>query len=67
MAVTGTDFSSSRLAAAQVAFPDVRFMQAEIDHPLHDDLTGRFDTVVASEVVEHLLLPRNLFVALRRR
>lgn len=32
-----------------------------VDEPLPPDMVGRFDAVVSTEVIEHLLLPRNLF------
>lgn len=62
-AMTGVDHSSSGIALAQRQHPGIAFDR----HDLHDELpaahTGRYDAVVAVEVIEHLLLPRRLMVA----
>ena len=36
-------------------------MAHDVNDPLPDDLRGQFDVVVSAEVIEHLLLPRELF------
>jgi len=61
--VTGVDHSSSGIALAREAHPGISFAR----HDLHDDLpashVGKYDAVVAVEVIEHLLLPRRLVEA----
>lgn len=46
--VVGIDLSTS---TAQRSYPDLEFIQANI---MTDDIPGRYDIVVSSEVVEHL-------------
>lgn len=61
--VTGVDHSSSGIALAQRQYPGIAFAL----HDLHDELpaahAGKYDAVVAVEVIEHLLLPRRLMAA----
>ena len=59
--VVGTDFSLARLAAAADATSDIDFRERDLATPLDQDLTDTFDAVVASEVIKHLFLPRQLF------
>lgn len=59
--VTGIDSSETGLEIAQQSCPNARFQYASIDEPLPPELHGRFDAVIASEVIEHLFLPRHLF------
>ncbi len=58
--VVGIDHSESGIALARGHFPDCQFLQASLyDLPL-DRLEGSFDVVMAVEVIEHLLYPREL-------
>ena len=57
----GTDFSSSGISIAKKAHPLVDFFQSTMDAPLPDEHHGKYDIVMAVEVIEHLLLPRQLF------
>jgi 2-polyprenyl-6-hydroxyphenyl methylase/3-demethylubiquinone-9 3-methyltransferase len=59
--LTGTDSSETGLAIARQNHPDVDFLQGDVNSSLPDVLLGQFDSVIAVEVVEHLLLPRSLF------
>jgi 2-polyprenyl-3-methyl-5-hydroxy-6-metoxy-1,4-benzoquinol methylase len=57
----GTDFSESGIKIAQKAFPDVDFFQSSIDNELPINHHAKYDVVISVEVIEHLLLPRQLF------
>ena len=59
--MTGLDVSESGIAIAARSYPGIPFIQADLSAPLPAPLRERFDTVLAVEVVEHLLLPRCLF------
>jgi len=61
MSCSGTDFSSSGIAIAQKNYPEVTFFQSGLDQPLPTEKFRKFDVVVSVEVIEHLLLPRQLF------
>lgn len=61
LCLTGIDQSASGVKLAQAAPGRARFLEHSIENPLPDELRGRFDAVVAVEVIEHLLLPRMLF------
>src|SRR6266704_2296526 len=56
--MTGLDVSESGIAIAARSYPGIPFIQADLSAPLPAPLRERFDTVLAMEVVEHLLLPR---------
>jgi 2-polyprenyl-6-hydroxyphenyl methylase/3-demethylubiquinone-9 3-methyltransferase len=56
--VTGVDFSASGIDRARSNFPALRFAQHDLQQPLDGGYARRFDAVVATEVIEHLLLPR---------
>lgn len=58
--VTGLDHSSSGIQIASNQHPTVTFAQHDITQPLPDRYQGKFDAVVSTEVIEHLLLPRRL-------
>ncbi len=60
--VTGVERSSSGLAHARKTWPQIEFLAHDLDQPLPPELVGRFPVVVAAEVIEHLLLPRQLFI-----
>lgn len=57
--VTGIDASSSGISIAQRAYPDAKFINAFIDR----NLTGSFDVVLSSDVIEHLYRPSDLLDA----
>ena len=57
----GTDFSESGIKIAQKAFPDVDFFQSSMDNELPLNHHAKYDVVISVEVIEHLLLPRQLF------
>jgi len=57
--VTGIDPSQSGIEYA-CKNRDGDFRCLSVDEPLPIDLHGKFDAVVTTEVIEHLLLPRNL-------
>jgi len=56
----GVDMSSSGIEIARKTRPDLEFDLVDIAEDLPEQYCGRFDSVVAVEVVEHLLLPRQL-------
>jgi 2-polyprenyl-6-hydroxyphenyl methylase/3-demethylubiquinone-9 3-methyltransferase len=58
--VTGLDHSSSGIQIASKQHLNVRFAQHDITQPLPTSYHGKFDAVVSTEVIEHLLLPRRL-------
>jgi 2-polyprenyl-3-methyl-5-hydroxy-6-metoxy-1,4-benzoquinol methylase len=57
----GVDFSRSGIEIARVKHPAAKFECVSIADPLPSCLRQKFDVVVAVEVIEHLLLPRQLF------
>jgi 2-polyprenyl-6-hydroxyphenyl methylase/3-demethylubiquinone-9 3-methyltransferase len=57
--VTGLDPSASGIEIAR-ARGGGSFMQYDLNEPLPARHAGRYDAVVALEVIEHLLLPRRL-------
>lgn len=58
--VVGCDASVTGLEFAQRAHPDIRFFQHDVLNPLPSEHEGTYDSVVSLEVIEHLLLPRQL-------
>ncbi len=56
--VTGVDFSASGIERARSNFPALHFQQHDLQQPLAAGYSQRFDAVVSTEVIEHLLLPR---------
>ena len=59
--MTGIDKSLSGLAIAARQYRESEFIRADLETPLPENLHHSFDAVIAVEVIEHLLLPRNLF------
>jgi cyclopropane fatty-acyl-phospholipid synthase-like methyltransferase len=57
----GLDASESGIRLARESGAPAEFLQATMDSPLPRDLHGCFDAVISIEVIEHLLLPRDLF------
>ena len=58
---SGTDFSESGIKIAQTAFPGVDFFQSAMHDELPNNQHAKYDVVISVEVIEHLLLPRQLF------
>lgn len=59
--ITGVDGSVSGIEQARRTHPSAAFEVVDLLAPLPQHLRGRFDVAMSSEVVEHLLLPRELF------
>jgi 2-polyprenyl-6-hydroxyphenyl methylase/3-demethylubiquinone-9 3-methyltransferase len=59
--VVGMDSSHSGIDLANKKESTARFETADIAQPLRAGLHGQFDAVVAIEVIEHLMFPRQLF------
>lgn len=57
----GVDGSSSGIEVARSNHPGLDFRLANLEEPLPVEFHGRFEAVLALEVVEHLLRPRLLF------
>lgn len=64
--VTGVDPSSSGVRFAQQHNSHCTFIQADIESLPYEKLEHRFDVVISSEVIEHLLYPRELIRASKR-
>jgi 2-polyprenyl-3-methyl-5-hydroxy-6-metoxy-1,4-benzoquinol methylase len=58
--VCGLDFSQSGIDLARKNFPHVHFGQHDVSRPIDAAYLRRFDAVISTEVIEHLLLPRAL-------
>lgn len=58
--VTGLDSSLSGIQIARHAHRDVPFRHADVLQAPADDLRGRFDAVVAVEILDHVAQPRLL-------
>jgi 2-polyprenyl-3-methyl-5-hydroxy-6-metoxy-1,4-benzoquinol methylase len=59
--IIGIDASTTGIAVAQASFSHLDFRMAPLEKELSEELKGNFDVVIAAEVIEHLLLPRQLF------
>lgn len=64
--VVGVDVSEDAVVAAKKKNPGIRFICAEINSLPWNEIEGRFDVVIAMEVVEHLYYPRSLLQTGRR-
>ncbi|MDF5717163.1 MAG: class I SAM-dependent methyltransferase [Rhizonema sp. NSF051] len=60
--VVGVEESASGIAIARQKFPDCRFIQASIYDAPKAELINAFDVVIAVEVIEHLLYPKELVI-----
>jgi 2-polyprenyl-3-methyl-5-hydroxy-6-metoxy-1,4-benzoquinol methylase len=58
--VAGCDASASGIAFARQAHPSIDVFEHEISEPMPSRYAGPYDAVVALEVVEHLMQPRQL-------
>lgn len=63
--VTGLDFSESGIELARAEHPGAKFGVYEIGSPLPAEHVHAYDAVVSTEVIEHLLLPRQLMTCAR--
>lgn len=62
--MAGLDHSASGIELARRRYPAIEFAQFDVvNQTLPASHVNRFDTVVAIEVIEHLLLPRRLLHA----
>jgi 2-polyprenyl-3-methyl-5-hydroxy-6-metoxy-1,4-benzoquinol methylase len=55
---TGADADAEHIAIASGAYPEVAFRCIDITQPLPADWRGRFDAVVAIELLDHVNQPR---------
>ncbi|HIK29701.1 MAG: class I SAM-dependent methyltransferase [Oscillatoriaceae bacterium SKW80] len=58
--MVGLDSSEAGIAIARQSFPECKFICSDIYDPPPKDLLQAFDIVLAVEVIEHLLYPREL-------
>ena len=58
--VVGIDTSAPGIAISRQSFPECQFIQADIYDIPDTDLLHSFDVVLAIEVIEHLLYPKEL-------
>jgi 2-polyprenyl-6-hydroxyphenyl methylase/3-demethylubiquinone-9 3-methyltransferase len=56
----GMDHSETGIAIAKREHPDIKFSQHDLARPIAPEFSSQFDAVVSHEVIEHLLLPRQL-------
>jgi 2-polyprenyl-6-hydroxyphenyl methylase/3-demethylubiquinone-9 3-methyltransferase len=59
--MAGMDASASGIAVASRSYPGISFGHSDLAMPLPAELRHKSDAVIAVEVIEHLLLPRQLF------
>lgn len=64
--VVGVEDSEQGVTIAKKTFPDCHFIQASIYDLPYTDLQNSFDVVIAVEVIEHLLYPKELAKAARK-
>ncbi len=64
--VVGVEASESGFESARLSFPDCHFIQASIYELPYAELGNSFDIVISSEVIEHLLYPRELVRAAKK-
>lgn len=58
--VTGLDHSSSGIAIARSMHPELAFVHADALGVLPTEMAGRFDAIVAVELIDHVARPRLL-------
>lgn len=58
--VVGVDTSAPGIAISRQSFPECQFIQADIYELPDTDMLNSFDVVLAIEVIEHLLYPKEL-------
>ena len=58
--VVGADTSAPGIAISRQSFPECQFIQADIYELPDTDMVHSFDVVLAVEVIEHLLYPKEL-------
>lgn len=58
--VVGADTSAPGIAISRQSFPECQFIQADIYELPDTDMLHSFDVVLAVEVIEHLLYPKEL-------
>ena len=58
--VVGVDTSAPGIAISRQSFPECQFIQADIYELPDTDMLQSFDVVLAIEVIEHLLYPKEL-------
>lgn len=59
--VTGLDSAIGGIRLAQEAHPELTFMVHDVSQALPREHLKQFNVVLATEVIEHLFLPRQLF------
>ncbi len=64
--VVGIEDSASGTALAAQSFPECKFVHASVYDIPFSDLGGDFDVVISTEVIEHLLYPRELIKAAKK-
>lgn len=64
--VVGVEVSESGYKFATLNFPNCQFIQASIYELPYEKLEHSFDVVISSEVIEHLLYPRELLTAAKQ-
>ncbi|MEG3836924.1 class I SAM-dependent methyltransferase [Microcoleus sp. AT10_D2] len=64
--VVGVDTSAAGIAISRQSFPDCQFIQADIYDLPDIDILNSFDVVLAIEVIEHLLYPKELAKTAKR-
>jgi 2-polyprenyl-3-methyl-5-hydroxy-6-metoxy-1,4-benzoquinol methylase len=64
--VVGVDTSAPGIAISRQSFPECEFIQADIYDLPDIDLLHSFDVVLAIEVIEHLLYPKELAKAAQK-
>ncbi len=64
--VIGVDNSAAGIAIARQSFPECEFIQADIYELPDPDMVEAFDVVLAIEVIEHLLYPKEIARAARK-
>ena len=64
--VVGVDSSAPGIAISRQSFPECQFIQADIYELPDTDMLHLFDVVLAIEVIEHLLYPKELAISAKK-